>query len=93
MDVDRGQVGSDPQAVDAGFFGGLAQRCRHDVGVGILAVPAQLDPPAQPWMQGQQHLTAGVVEHQRRRRDVARYAFPEAGVVAGIQKRQHGVTQ
>ena len=93
VDVDRGQVGCDPQAVDAGFFGGLPQRCRHDVGVGILAVPAQLDPPPQPRMQRQQHLTAGVVEHQRRRRDVARHAFPKAGVLPGVQERQHGVAQ
>ncbi len=93
VDVHGDQVGFDAQAVDAGFFGGLAQRCRHDVGVGILAVAAQLDPPPQPRMQRQQHLTAGVVEHQRRRGDMSRHARAKAGVVARVQKRQHRVPQ
>ncbi len=53
VDVDRGQVGVDPQAVDTGFLGGLAQGRRDDVGVVLLAVPAQLDPSAQPRMQRQ----------------------------------------
>ena len=51
----------------------------EDVVVVFFAVPAQLHPSAQSRMQGQQHLTAGVVEHQRRRGDVPRRALATAG--------------
>ena len=65
MHVQRRELGIDRQAVDAGFLGGFAQCGGDDVGVGVLAVPAELQPPAEPRMQRQQCVGAGVVEHQR----------------------------
>ncbi len=59
----------------------------------VLAVPAQLHPPAEPRVQRQQRVRAGVVEHERRAGDVTRHAFAQAAVGAGGQERQHGVPQ
>ena len=50
------ESGSMRRPVDAGLLGRLAQRGGDDVGVAVLAVPAELHPAAQPRMQGQQHL-------------------------------------
>ena len=51
--VQRRRHRVDRRPVDAGFLGGLAQRRGGDVGVAVLAVPAELHPPAEPGVQGQ----------------------------------------
>ena len=51
--VQGGQMRIDGQILDAGFLGGFAQPRRDDVGVGVLAVPAELQPPAEPRVQGE----------------------------------------
>ena len=68
MHVQRGQHRIDAQVVDAGFLGGLPQRGGDDIGVGVLAMPAELQPPPEPRMQRQQRPGSGVVEHERRAR-------------------------
>ena len=88
-----GQFGRDAQVGDAGFLGGLAQRRGDDIVVVVLAVPAQLHPATQPRVQGEQYLSAAVVEHQCRSGDVARDALAPAGVVAGLHEGQHRVPQ
>ena len=46
MHVDVQRLGGDLQAVDARLLRGLAQRRVAQRGVARLAVPAELDPPA-----------------------------------------------
>ena len=69
MHVDGTEVGSmrRPATPDSSV---ASRSGRHDAGVGVLAVPAELHPAAQPRMQGQQDLIAGVGDDQRRRGDV-----------------------
>ena len=93
MHVQRGQLGVDRQAVDAGFLGGFPQRGGDDVGVGLLAVPAQLQPPPEPRMQRQQRAGAGVVEDERRAGDMAGHALAQAAVGPRGEERQHRVPQ
>jgi hypothetical protein len=83
----------DRQAVDAGLLGGLPQRGGGDVGVRFLAMPAQLQPPAEPRVQCEQCVGAGVVEHERRTGDVTGHARAQASVGPGRQKREHRVAQ
>ena len=93
MHVQRRGLGIDRQVVDAGFLGRFAQRRGDDVGVGLLAVAAELQPPAEPRMQRQQCVGAGVVEDQRRAGDMARYALAQAAVGPRGEERQHRVPQ
>jgi len=62
MHVQRGGLGIDREVVDAGFLGRFAQRRRDNVGVGLLAVAAELELSADPRMQRQQCVGAAVVE-------------------------------
>ena len=93
MHVQRGQLGVDLQVVDAGFFGCFAQRGGDNAGVGLLTVPAQLQPPPESWMQRQQRVGAGVVEDERGAGDMTRHAVAKAAVGARGKERQHGVAQ
>ncbi len=72
VDVDVQRLRRDLQAGDPGLLGGLAQRRGAQRGVARLAVAAELDPPADARVQGQQHVLARGVEHERRGRQVAR---------------------
>jgi hypothetical protein len=93
VDVDRDQFGRDTQVAYTGFLDGLAQCRGHDVVVAIVAVPAELYPATKPRMQGEQHLMAAVVEHQRGSGDVARYALTTAGVGAAVHEGQRRMPQ
>jgi hypothetical protein len=50
----------DLQVTDTGFLGRLPQRRRRESGVTFLAVAAELEPAADPGMEGQQHLLSVV---------------------------------
>ena len=91
--VYRRDVLLDLQPEDAGLLGRLAQGGGGDVGVAVLAVPAELQPPAEPGVQGQQGVRSGVVEHQRGGRDVTGHALPLARILAGKHEREHRVPQ
>jgi hypothetical protein len=93
MHVQRRQFGIDRQTVDAGLLGGFAQRGGDDVGVGLLAVPAQLQPPAEPWVQRQQRVAGGVVEDECGAGDMTRHAATQAAVGPCGEERQHRVPQ
>ena len=91
--VQSGHVRVDRQAGDARLLGGLAQGGGDDVGVAVLAVPAELQPAAEPRMQRQQGLRSGVVEHQRGGGDVAWHASSSARIFVSEHERQHRVPQ
>ncbi|GAC1401532.1 MAG: hypothetical protein NVSMB60_16750 [Mycobacterium sp.] len=91
--MQRGERGIDGQVVDAGFLCGFTQRGGDDIGIGPLAMAAELQPPAEARVQGQQRAGAGVVEDERRTRDMARHALAKAAVGACGEERQHRVPQ
>ena len=93
MHVQGGHPRIDGQILDAGFLGGFAQRRGDDVGIGVLAMSAELQPPAEPWVQGEQRAGSGGVENQRRRGDMTGHAVAPAGVRPGEQKGQHRMPQ
>lgn len=93
MDMDGNRFGIHPQAGDAGFLGGLAQRRRDDVVVGVVTVATGLHPAAQSSVQGEQHPAAAVVEHQRGRGHVPGHALTRTCVGAGEHEGQHRVSQ
>ena len=81
------------QSVDSGLLLCLAECGRDDVGVGHFAVATQLNPPAQPRMQRQHGLSAGVVEHQGRSGDVPGDAGPLTRVGPGQHECEHGLAK
>ena len=50
MHVDRDRIGVDAQPLDPGFLAGLPQCGRTDIGIVVLAVPAELQPTADTRM-------------------------------------------
>ena len=94
VDVDVQRLRRDLQAGDPRLLGGLAQRRGAQRGVARLAVAAELDPPADARVQGQQHVLARGVEHERRGGEVAGHAGAVAGVGgAGVEEGQQRVLQ
>ncbi|GAA1221996.1 hypothetical protein GCM10009608_68090 [Pseudonocardia alaniniphila] len=84
----------DTEPLDARLLRRLAQRRVPQRGVPVLAVTAELQPPPDPRVQGEQRPLAAGVQNQRRGRQMPRHARPRARIVGSCrEEREQGVLE